>query len=210
MFSGTGSATKAFKESDDWEVVHVDKVSNIVTDRVMDLSKASPNDFKKDFDFIWASPPCTKFSVAAIGHHWNKKDNVYMPKKESCIDMIGLVYRTLWIVEELDPDYWFMENPRAMLRKIIGMPQGTVTYCQYGDNRMKPTDLWGIHPDGFEYKSCSNGADCHQSASRGSKTGTQGIESSKDRARVPYGLSKAVFDLVETSSNMDSTTGEEQ
>ena len=51
------------------------------------------NDFEKidyvvdilDFDvkkvpfvpnIIWASPPCTFFSVASIGHHWNKwKDN---------------------------------------------------------------------------------------------------------------------------------------
>ena len=23
-------------------------------------------------DIVWASPPCTYFSVASIGHHWNK------------------------------------------------------------------------------------------------------------------------------------------
>lgn len=26
------------------------------------------------------------------------------------------------------------------------LPRYTVTYCQYGDNRMKPTDIWTNHP----------------------------------------------------------------
>lgn len=115
-----------------------------------------------------------------------------------------LVRHTVNLIQELNPDYWFIENPRGMLRNILGKPAeseyggGTVTYCQYGDDRMKPTDLWGNHPEGFEYKSCSNGGDCHVSASRGSQTGTQGKSSSEKRAMVPEGLSKAILEAVES------------
>ena len=41
--------------------------------------------------------------------------------------------------------YWIIENPRGKLRKleiVKDLPRTTVTYCQYGDIRMKPTDLW--------------------------------------------------------------------
>ena len=31
-------------------------------------------------DVIWASPPCTAFSVAAIGKNWTKVGNDYLPK----------------------------------------------------------------------------------------------------------------------------------
>ena len=149
------------------------------------------------YDFIWASPPCTKFSVAAIGHHWNKQNSNYYPKKKECVESIRLVYHTLYLINNLNPEYWVMENPRAMLRKLVGMPEGTVTYCQYGDNRMKPTDLWGEFPEGFEFRSCSNGSSCHESAARGSKTGTQGMSNAKERARVPYGLSKSILKAIE-------------
>jgi hypothetical protein len=33
-------------------------------------------------DIIWASPPCTGFSVAAIGHHWSGGKGAYIPKTE--------------------------------------------------------------------------------------------------------------------------------
>ena len=59
----------------------------------------------------------------------------------------------------------------------------TVTYCQYGDTRMKPTDLW----INFNWigKRCKNGDKCHVSAPRGSKTGTQGLKGAKERSVIP-------------------------
>lgn len=196
LFSGTGSATKPFRESDDWDVIGVDKNPDIETDIEKDVLDLKPSDFDRDIDFIWASPPCKKFSVAAIGHHWNKVNDNYFPEKKGCVEAVRVVYHTLWLIQSLSPEYWFMENPRGMLRSLIGMPSGTVTYCQFGDDRMKPTDLWGRHPDNFEYRSCSNGSDCHTASPRGSKTGTQGRKSVKDRWRVPQGLAEHVFETV--------------
>ena len=53
----------------------------------------------------------------------------------------------LKLIEELQPKYYFIENPRGGMRKMEwmkGLPRYTVTYCEYGDNRMKPTDIWTI------------------------------------------------------------------
>lgn len=60
----------------------------------------------------------------------------------------------------------------------------TTTYCQYGDTRMKPTDFWSnINLDLKE--PCKNGDTCHESAPRGSRTGTQGLKGSKERSQYP-------------------------
>ena len=96
-------------------------------------------------DVIWASPPCTAFSVAAIGKNWTKVGNDYIPKNPRAELGLKLVQKTLEIIEHFNPTYFFIENPRGMLRKMPIMAhlkrQG-VTYCQYGDTRMKPTDIW--------------------------------------------------------------------
>jgi hypothetical protein len=52
-----------------------------------------------------------------------------------------------------------------------GLPKHLVTYCQYGDTRMKPTHIFTNHPDP-QFKHCNNGDPCHVAAPRGSKTGT--------------------------------------
>ena len=207
LFSGTGSATKAFRESNDWKVFDVELNPNkdFDTDRIdleKDIMDVNPEELPNKVDFVWASPPCKAFSVASIGYHWEKDSDKYIPQTEFAKKSIELVKHTLDLIDEINPEYWFLENPRAMMRKILNQeigiwPEGTVTYCQYGDNRMKPTDLWGDHPENFDYKSCSNGGDCHESAPRGSNKGTQGMKSAKVRGMIPYGLSKEIFDAVE-------------
>ena len=74
----------------------------------------------------------------------------------------------------------------------------TVTYCQYGDTRMKPTDIWSNIPD-LQFKPmCKNGMPCHISAPRGSKTGTQGIKTYKDRSRIPNELCVSIISQLES------------
>ena len=63
LFSGTGSVGKVFKEAG-WEVVSLDRdaAADIRTDvRQWDYKSAYP---PKHFYFIWASPPCTDYSIA--------------------------------------------------------------------------------------------------------------------------------------------------
>lgn len=100
----------------------------------------------------------------------------------------------------LEPKYYFIENPRGGMRKMDFMqdlPRYTVTYCQYGDKRMKPTDIWTNHPSPNFKPMCKNGSDCHESAPRGSKTGTQGLKGSKERSIIPVELCKHIVEICE-------------
>jgi len=205
LFSGTEGFSEAFKEDDNYKVFSVDIEEKFNPDKVANVLELSAHDLP-DADIILASPPCDSFSMGSIGHHWYKKsEEVRMPESETAYEGVKLVYKTLWLINQIDPHYWFMENPRAGLRKVLGMPQGTVTWCQYWTERdqqkrgspvMKPTDLWGEHPEDFEYKSCKNGDACHESAPRGSQTGTQGKDDPAMRASIPHGLSQSILDSV--------------
>ena len=110
------------------------------------------------------------------------------------------------LILELNPKLWFVENPRAMMRKmpfierLLREGRGvryTVTYCQYGERRMKPTDIFTNHPAPRFRPPCRKGDPCHDAAPRGSKTGTQGIRGARDRARIPKLLCKHVVDICE-------------
>jgi len=142
-------------------------------------------------DVIWASPPCTAFSVAAIGKNWTKVGDDYLPKNPRAELGLILVQKTLEIIEHFKPTYFFIENPRGMLRKMPIMAhlkrQG-VTYCQYGDTRMKPTDIWTNSNKWIPRLMCSNGSPCHISAPRGSRTGTQGLSNAYERSKIPEDL----------------------
>jgi hypothetical protein len=88
---------------------------------------------------------------------------------------------------------FFIENPRGMLRKMPFMQQfkrHTIWYCQYGDDRAKPTDIWTNSLTWIPRPICHNGnKDCHhQAAPRGSKTGTQGKKGSYERSIIPEQL----------------------
>ena len=147
-------------------------------------------------DVIWASPPCTGFSVAAIGHHWTGGKEAYIPKTETAKLGIELVKKTLEIINHYKPKYWFMENPRGVLRKlnvVSGLKIHSVTYCQYGDERMKPTDIWTNSDVWIPRKMCKNGDSCHVAAPRGSKTGTQGRANAFERSKIPSELCKEIL-----------------
>ena len=78
-----------------------------------------------------------------------------------------------------------------------GLPRYTVTYCKYGDTRMKPTDIWTNHPEPGFLPMCKNGNPCHERAPRGSKTGTQGLKGSKERSVIPERLCEHIVDICE-------------
>lgn len=154
-------------------------------------------------DFIWASPPCEAFSVASIGTHWTGGKRAYIPKTAHARHSIEIVKHTLSVILEARPRKGFaLENPRGVLRKLSvlsSLPRHTVTYCQYGDARMKPTDIWN-GPEGWVPRPiCKNGAPCHDRAPRGAKTGTQGIKGSAARAVVPWELWDEILTVLEAT-----------
>jgi hypothetical protein len=202
LFSGLGGASQAMREDDNWGVTTVDVEERFDPDICEDILELTPEDFDEEYNLIWASPPCQTFSCQAMGWYWNEFP---VPKRKIVADRIKIVYYTLWLIGEIGSRYWFLENPTGHLRNIIGKPEGRITLCQFGLENMKPTDLWGEHPDSFEYKSCSNGDSCHVSAPKGSYRGTQHNDSDLSevgkkakKSKMPYGLSKAVKQSVES------------
>lgn len=203
FFSGTGSSTQAFKNAGH-TVITFELDPYFEATENADVFTLNAQDLIARYgrpDFVWASPPCTSFSVASMGHHWISGGANPMPRTEAAKVSQELVAHTLNLIADLGPKRgWLMENPRGMLRKlpvVDGYPRRTVTYCQYGDSRMKPTDLWGNVP-GWTYREpCKNGQGCHEAAPRGSKTGTQGLKGAKERSRVPYALGQEILEAIE-------------
>ena len=185
LFSGLYGFSQAFKDRGH-DVIGIDlktKFKPTICQDIFSIDDSFISRIKPDV--ILASPPCEKFSVAAIGKNWNKQGN---PLPDT-IKSIQLVKHTLNLIYNYNPAVWVLENPRGMLRTTIGKPAYTITLCQYGDFRMKPTDLWGKLPPGFRARKCMNGDRCHVRTPRHAHLGTQGIKSVAERARMPYGLS---------------------
>ena len=204
LFAGSRSFTKVAQRSGHktftTDIKGFDSIDYIID--IMDFNvKKIP--FKPDI--IWASPPCTYFSVASIGKHWNKD---HTPKSENALFGLKIVEKTISIIKELNPTYWFVENPRGKLRKlevVKGLPRTTVWYCKYGDKRAKPTDIWTnnlrsvFNPDGWQPRDeCFNGnKNCHhQPAPRGSRTGTQGLQNAYEKSKVPEQLCEEILKSI--------------
>ena len=156
LFAGLGGFSAAFADSDNWRVVTVDIERRFEPDIQADVMDLRPSDLP-EADVVLASPPCTCFSFACNGHHIRNAE----PVTETAREHITLVHHTIGLIKALSPDYWFLENPRGNLAQFVDAAPKTVTYCQYGEEYMKPTHLWGNHPP-MTYRSCNMGDGCHE------------------------------------------------
>ena len=165
FFSGLHSWTKVIDDpkvkifsidnNQDYEsnTTIIDDFLNLTSKQVIDYFGSKPH-------IIYASPPCTTFSVASIGAHWTGGNKAYIPKSDKSKIALKIVKHLAKLIEELDPDFFFIENPRGVLRKLgifdklPGIVKQEVWYCQYGETngikRAKPTDIWIIAENGFQ------------------------------------------------------------
>lgn len=209
LFAGTRSIGKAF-EARGHEVYSVewDKSFDRI-DLYADIGTLTSAEILEKFgrpDVIWASPDCSTFSVAAISKHrrLDKATGSLEPVTEYARFCDEVDQNVLRLIRELDPALYFIENPRGGMRKMAwmqGLPRYTVTYCQYGEERMKPTDIWTNHPAPDFKPPCKNGDPCHVPAPRGSRTGTQGLKGSKERAVIPAQLCEHIVGICEKYIN---------
>ena len=202
LFAGKRCIGKAF-ERQGHQVYSIDNDPSLAgIDWHADIGKITSGDILGRFgkpEIIWASPDCTSYSIAAISHHRTRAANGNLLPKSAYAEFCDGVNRNvLRLIAELRPIYWFIENPRGGMRKMDfmqGLPRYTVTYCQYGDERMKPTDIWTNHPAPRFKPTCRNGSTCHEPAPRGSKTGTQGRKGKSERSLIPDELCEHVVDI---------------
>lgn len=203
LFAGTRSIGKAFEAAGD-EVFSVEwnkDFENI--DLYADIGQLTAEEVIEKFgkpDVVWASPDCSSYSVAAISKHRrkNKENGSLEPISEYAKFCDSVNQHVLELIKELNPKYWFIENPRGGLRKMSWMqdlPRYTVTYCKYGEERMKPTDIWTNHPDPKFLPPSKNGDPDHVPAPRGARTGTQGLKGSIERSRIPKLLCEHIVEI---------------
>ena len=196
LFAGSRSIGN-MAESLGYDVFSVDINDFDKIDLVQDIEFLNTEQIPFKPSLIWASPPCTTYSVAGISHHRNGQKAI----SEFAEKSDRLILNTLKIISEFPDAKYYIENPRGMLRKMYfmkGIPRTTVWYCRYGDSRAKPTDIWSnniynpmFNKNGWKPKSeCWNGnKNCHhESAPRGSRTGTQGLKGNYEKSKIPKQL----------------------
>jgi len=200
LFAGSRCIGKAAEQlgmnvfSVDWT-----KYDNI--DLSIDIEFMQLQDIPFIPNHVHASFDCTTYTIAAISHHRNGTE----PKSEYAKKCDKVNQHVISLIKEwqkLNPNITFtFENPRGMLRHMPWMKnfkRHTVWYCQYGDDRAKPTDIW-TNLDWQPKKECRNykydkdgniiNKHCHhESARRGAKTGTQGKNGSYERSKIPHEL----------------------
>lgn len=189
------------------EVFSVDWEPYEDIDLSMDVEDMKLSDVPFVPDGVWASPDCVTYTIAAISTHRNGTE----PKSDYAkkCDRVNQHFISLikqWL--EINPKMvFFIENPRGMLRHMPFMKEftrHTVWYCQYGDDRAKPTDIWTNSTTwvprpmchNYKYDKEGNVIDkhCHhESARRGAKTGTQGKKGSYNRSKIPTQLCNEIL-----------------
>lgn len=136
LFSGTKSVGKAICH--DYEVISVDicnKFQPTHNENVLTWNyKQYPPNY---FDAIWASPPCTEYSIL--------KNNTGMNVNLELAD--SLVLRTFEILDYFNPKRWYIENPHTSLLKsrpfMMGLDFYAVDYCRFSNwGYRKRTCIW--------------------------------------------------------------------
>jgi len=203
LFAGSRSIGKIAEERGH-EVFSVDLKDFEGINLAKDIEELMPDDIPFKPDMIWASPPCTTYSLAAISHHRPIGKN----KSDFAFKSDNLVRNTLKIINYFDCIY-YIENPRAILRKqpfMQGIPITTIWYCTYGAITAKPTDIWTnniysiFNQTGWQPRpECFNGnKNCHhEAAPRGSRTGVQGIKGNYNRSKIPNELCIEIIKATE-------------
>ena len=135
LCSGTGSVGRAF-EARGWDVVSVDCDPGVNPSICCDLLELTADRClaRRPVDFVWASPPCTFYSIARTRGP---------PPDLEAADR--LVQKCLDLAAELRAPF-VLENPwtgKLKSRAVVsGIPMRVVDYCMYGAPYRKRTALW--------------------------------------------------------------------
>lgn len=148
----------------------IDVVGSLLDDKVFrQLVRLKP-------DVIWASPPCTGFSIASAGKSFHttilydkkgKPVRTYFPKSQSAALGIALALRTWEYIDAVtkarggEEPVYYIENPRGLMGKVGLMDRApilrTITQCSYGHVGMKPTSIWTNNIHWTPRAMCRNG-----------------------------------------------------
>lgn len=133
LFCGSGEVSRAFNFHgfNSFKVDMRQRSGKCVPDMRIDILKLNTAllPFKSPW-IIWASVPCDAFSNAA-GNYYRDGTGY----KETTKYFQKLLNKTLSLIEELQPTWYFIENPRASLRynkqmiDFLARTSGTIKQC---------------------------------------------------------------------------------
>ena len=136
LFSGLGGFSQAF----------LDRRHNVTRYDIDEQFKDVPNTIIQDVlnltakdlsaDIVLAGIECTHLTYA--------NQNLEFMSHAKAVE---LATHTLSIIQEANPQYWVIENPKnSRLWKIIGKPNYITAWGYWGEQYFKPTGLKGILP----------------------------------------------------------------
>ena len=189
LFSGLGGASEAFVKDPNWQVQRIENnpllsgVEKTTLKSVFQLRDELVSMVESGFtpteeiQVIWASPPCTEFSLA-----YSAPQSIAQRENRPYTPDLSLLHATIEIIRILKPKYWVIENVRGSAKwfePYLGKPVKVIGHSIF---------LWGRFP-GFENPEID------------SKFKNEG--SSRDplranrRALIPYEVSLALKETIE-------------
>lgn len=121
---------------------------------------------------------------------------------------MAILEKTIHTIKELNPQYYAIENPfgymRFYLKRYDNIIQNFATYCQYGFQYRKPTNIFSNVE--LNLKSCKIGGECHSNNfyNRGKENKITNIKSVcnsyLERSSIPKNLIIDVFNQFEQKS----------
>jgi hypothetical protein len=156
LFSGTGSISKILRERG-WECLTLDADPKARPDILTDIREWDYTAFPRNyFDFVWASPVCTMYSIA--------RTRSKTPRDLEWAD--SLVQAALRIIEYFQPRLgWVLENPATGFLRTRPFMQSVPwlcdqCYCLWNEPGqathpyMKQTRFWGRLPRELPSRIC--------------------------------------------------------
>jgi hypothetical protein len=124
LCGGTGAWSKPYKEAG-YDVRLVTLPEHNV------LSYIPP----KNVYGILAAPPCTEFSLAK-----NSRPRDFA----SALEIVNACLHIIWQCRIHNVlKFWALENSCGYLRQFLGRPHYTFEQWQFGERKIKKTDIWG-------------------------------------------------------------------
>lgn len=150
LFSGSGTMAAAARSAG-FTAITIDIEAKYKPDICIDIMNLRRSMLPRHVDVIWASPPCTAFSLLQSGRHFHSHKTGFRryyhePKTEEAIQALQVLRATARIICQMNPIFYFVENPRAVLRhrpEMVFVPyRKTVRYSDFGAEYEKPTDIF--------------------------------------------------------------------
>lgn len=203
LFSGSGHIAAA-ASSRGFETLTVDIEPKFKPDICLDICNLRRSLLPGRVDVIWASIPCTVYSVLNLANHWEKQSigyrrYWYTPATPDARSALRILDATCRLIKKLKPTYYFLENPRGALRHLPHLKlapfRRSVHYSDYGFDYPKPTDIWTNCPH-FRPIEPKGKPTCES-------TGVAGLNNAYERALLPPAL---IAEIVNSVAHLNRIT----